>query len=105
MSNRLSLAIETLVGVFHEYASKDGGRGRYEGNCMDQFTLSKREFKELLLKELKMDNVRDPAKLEVLMKDLDDNGDGQLDFQEFVVMVVTMASLCNDLLLKNLTDN
>ncbi|XP_072316486.1 protein S100-A1 [Eucyclogobius newberryi] len=102
--SRLTMAIQTLVGVFHEYASKDE-----EGKCnkeahMDQFKLSRRELKELLQKELNFENTKDPAKLEELMKDLDENGDGQVDFQEYVVFVVTMACLCNDFLETILTE-
>uniref|UniRef100_A0A8C6SAA8 S100/CaBP-9k-type calcium binding subdomain domain-containing protein n=1 Tax=Neogobius melanostomus TaxID=47308 RepID=A0A8C6SAA8_9GOBI len=70
--SRVSDAIATLVGVFHEYASKDCEE--------DHFKLSKSELKELMQKELDMDNVKDPAKLDELMKELDEDGDGQVDF-------------------------
>uniref|UniRef100_A0A8C6S8D4 Protein S100 n=1 Tax=Neogobius melanostomus TaxID=47308 RepID=A0A8C6S8D4_9GOBI len=86
--SRVSDAIATLVGVFHEYASKDCEE--------DHFKLSKSELKELMQKELDMDNVKDPAKLDELMKELDEDGDGQVDFLEFVGLVAGMACVCND---------
>uniref|UniRef100_A0A8C6SAJ0 EF-hand domain-containing protein n=1 Tax=Neogobius melanostomus TaxID=47308 RepID=A0A8C6SAJ0_9GOBI len=41
-------------------------------------------------------NVKDPAKLDELMKELDDDGDGQVDFLEFVGLVAGLACVCND---------
>uniref|UniRef100_A0A8C6SAG3 EF-hand domain-containing protein n=1 Tax=Neogobius melanostomus TaxID=47308 RepID=A0A8C6SAG3_9GOBI len=92
--SRVSDAIATLVGVFHEYASKDCEEGKKDCGknvCIDHFKLSKSELKELMQKELDMDNVKDPAKLDELMKELDEDGDGQVDFLEFVGLVAGMA--------------
>uniref|UniRef100_A0A8C5Q150 EF-hand domain-containing protein n=1 Tax=Leptobrachium leishanense TaxID=445787 RepID=A0A8C5Q150_9ANUR len=33
------------------------------------------------------DNTKDPAQVDKIMKDLDFNGDGQVDFQEYMVLV------------------
>ncbi|XP_055019450.1 protein S100-A1 [Boleophthalmus pectinirostris] len=95
--SRLTSAIQCLVGVFHEYACKDEETKKLS-KSMDQFKLSKKELKELLQKELNFENINDPAKMDELMKDLDEDGDGQVNFPEFVVFVASMACVCNDFL-------
>ncbi|KAK7886948.1 hypothetical protein WMY93_026569 [Mugilogobius chulae] len=94
---RLTASIQTLVAVFHEYACIDEAASGKVAS-MDQFKLSKRELKELLYKELHFENVKDTAKLDEMMADLDEDGDGQVDFKEYVVLVVTIACICNDFL-------
>ncbi|XP_033837477.1 protein S100-A1 [Periophthalmus magnuspinnatus] len=94
--SRVTMAIQTLMQVFHEYASKDEAHS--ETRDMNQFKLSKRELKELLQKELNFENVKDSDKVDELMKELDSNGDSQVDFQEFVIFVVSVACMCNDFL-------
>ncbi|XP_054638035.1 protein S100-A1 [Dunckerocampus dactyliophorus] len=38
----------------------------------------------------------DAAAIDKIMTDLDENGDHQLDFQEFVVLVAALTVACND---------
>ncbi|KAL0985239.1 hypothetical protein UPYG_G00154470 [Umbra pygmaea] len=67
-------AVALLIGAFHEYSGKEG----------DKLTLSKGELKELLSKEFGdlLGKSPDQAKLDKMFKDLDNNQDGKVDFQE-----------------------
>lgn len=112
--------MESLITVFHRYASKDGRSG----------TLSRRELRELMENELSnflkvrrrksvtfqtpkhvhssyafvsiharlalspTQSQKDPAAVDRIMKDLDTNGDGQVDFEEFVSLVVGLSVAC-----------
>ncbi|TKS88344.1 protein S100-A1 [Larimichthys crocea] len=85
MPSELEGAMESLIKVFHRYASKDG-RG----------TLNRRELRELMENELSnfLKSQKDPAAVDKIMKDLDTNGDGQVDFEEFVSLVVGLSIAC-----------
>lgn len=39
---------------------------------------------------------RDPVVVDNIMRDLDENRDGEVDFQEFVVMVAALTIVCNE---------
>uniref|UniRef100_A0A8C5NM52 EF-hand domain-containing protein n=1 Tax=Junco hyemalis TaxID=40217 RepID=A0A8C5NM52_JUNHY len=39
--------------------------------------------------------------VEKIMQDLDENGDGEVDFQEFVVLVATLTVACNTFFWEN----
>ncbi|KAM9737178.1 protein S100-A10a [Menidia menidia] len=86
MPSELETAMESLITVFHRYASKDGRSG----------TLSRRELRELMENELSgfLKSQKDPAAVDKIMKDLDTNGDGQVDFEEFVSLVVGLSIAC-----------
>lgn len=128
MPSELETAMESLIKVFHRYASKEGRSG----------TLNRRELRELMENELsnflmvrKHQNLesksrvsriiaspdvyrsiikfscrcpphtlsltqsqKDPAAVDKIMKDLDTNGDGQVDFEEFVSLVVGLSIAC-----------
>ncbi|KAK5610084.1 hypothetical protein CRENBAI_012162 [Crenichthys baileyi] len=86
MPSDLETAMEMLILVFHRYASKDGNPG----------TLSRRELRELMENELAnfLKSQKDPGAIDKIMKDLDANGDGQVDFEEFVSLVVGLSVAC-----------
>ncbi|KAM7373345.1 hypothetical protein PAMP_008204 [Pampus punctatissimus] len=86
MPSELETAMESLIKVFHRYASKDGKTG----------TLDRRELRELMENELSnfLRSQKDPAAVDKIMKDLDTNGDGQVDFEEFVSLVVGLSIAC-----------
>ncbi|CAL8298057.1 unnamed protein product [Lota lota] len=86
MPSELEKAMESLIMVFHRYASRDGKNG----------TLSRRELRELMENELSgfLKSQKDPAAVDKIMKDLDTNGDGQVDFEEFVSLVVGLSIAC-----------
>lgn len=117
MPSELETAMESLITVFHRYASREGRNG----------TLSRRELRELMENELsnflkvrrspartlphcsrscrrgdltllalslKTQSQKDPAAVDKIMKDLDTNCDGQVDFEEFVSLVVGLSIAC-----------
>ncbi|KAJ8383795.1 hypothetical protein AAFF_G00214820 [Aldrovandia affinis] len=86
MPSELECAMESLIKVFHRYADKEG----------DSNTLSRGELKDLMSTELSgfLASQKDPATVDRIMKDLDANADGQVDFEEFVSLVVGLSIAC-----------
>uniref|UniRef100_A0A2K5PJY1 EF-hand domain-containing protein n=1 Tax=Cebus imitator TaxID=2715852 RepID=A0A2K5PJY1_CEBIM len=72
--------IESLIAVFQKYA----GKGM--------------EF--LSFKNTELANQKDPGVLDRMMKKLDTNSDGQLDFSEFLNLIGGLAMACHDSFLK-----
>uniref|UniRef100_A0A8C8MKW9 Protein S100 n=2 Tax=Oncorhynchus tshawytscha TaxID=74940 RepID=A0A8C8MKW9_ONCTS len=89
MPSELERSMESLIMVFHLYSEKDG-----DGN-----TLSKKELKELMKTELAsfLKSQKDPAAIDTIMKDLDQNGDGKVSFEEFVSLVVGLSIACEQI--------
>ncbi|XP_010722192.1 protein S100-A11 [Meleagris gallopavo] len=83
--------IESLLAVFQRYAGREG----------DNLKLSKKEFLAFMNTELASftKNQKDPAVVDRMMKRLDINSDGQLDFQEFLNLIGGIAVACHDALL------
>ncbi|XP_032762132.1 protein S100-A11-like [Rattus rattus] len=83
--------IESLIAVF-QYSGKDGN------SCH----LSKTEFLSFMNTELAafMKNQKDPGVLDRMMKKLDLNSDGQLDFQEFLNLIGGLAIACHESFLR-----
>ncbi|MGH0187181.1 UNVERIFIED_CONTAM: hypothetical protein FKN15_023885 [Acipenser sinensis] len=88
MVSELERAMESLIKVFHAYSGKEG----------DKYKLSKVEMKSLLQGELCcfLSASKDPNVVDQIMRDLDENKDGEVDFQEFVVLVASLTVACND---------
>ncbi|XP_029959343.1 protein S100-A1 [Salarias fasciatus] len=88
MCSSLQGAMEELIKVFHRYSAKEG----------DKYKLNKKELKILLQEELSdfLACSNDPRVVEKIMGDLDENRDGEVDFQEFVVLVVALTVACNE---------
>ncbi|NXJ42107.1 S10A1 protein, partial [Ciconia maguari] len=100
MASQLEGAMETLINVFHHYSGKEG----------DKYKLSKKELKELLQSELGPgahpvtplpQTQKDTGAVEKIMQDLDENGDGEVDFQEYVVLVAALTVACNTFFWEN----
>ncbi|KAF7238331.1 hypothetical protein EYD10_14993 [Varanus komodoensis] len=79
--------IESLLAVFQRYAGRDG----------NATALSKREFLTFMNTELASftKNQKDPGVLDRMMKKLDLNCDGQLDFAEFLNLIGGLAQACH----------
>ncbi|CAL9705710.1 unnamed protein product [Knipowitschia caucasica] len=84
MSTELEKCMESLIDIFHRYAKED------EGN------LSKKEFKKLIEAELPnfLQAQQNPNLVNEMMKDLDQNKDHKLDFQEFLSLVNGISMAC-----------
>ncbi|XP_005080321.1 protein S100-A11 isoform X2 [Mesocricetus auratus] len=84
--------IESLIAVFQKYSGKDG----------NSFQLSKTEFLSFMNTELAAftKNQKDPGVLDRMMKKLDLNSDGQLDFQEFLNLIGGLAVACHESFVK-----
>ncbi|XP_006008437.1 protein S100-A1-like [Latimeria chalumnae] len=89
MLSNLELASETQANIFYKYAGKEG----------DKCKLNKKELKELLQKEYPnfLNAPKDTDAVEMIMQDLDTNGDGEVDFQEFMVFVASLSIAYNDI--------
>uniref|UniRef100_A0A8C6H8W9 Protein S100 n=1 Tax=Mus spicilegus TaxID=10103 RepID=A0A8C6H8W9_MUSSI len=88
MPTETERCIESLIAVFQKYIGKDGNNTQ----------LSKTEFLSFMNTELAAftKNQKDPGVLDRMMKKLDLNCDGQLDFQEFLNLIGGLAIACHD---------
>ena len=88
MPTETERCIESLIAVFQKYSGKDGNNTQ----------LSKTEFLSFMNTELAAftKNQKDPGVLDRMMKKLDLNCDGQLDFQEFLNLIGSLAIACHD---------
>uniref|UniRef100_A0A8C6VGY4 Protein S100 n=1 Tax=Naja naja TaxID=35670 RepID=A0A8C6VGY4_NAJNA len=80
--------IESLLAVFQRYAGKDG----------DSKTLSKKEFGVFMDTELASftKNQKDPGVVDRMMRKLDMNSDGKLDFSEFLNLIGGLAAAVHE---------
>ncbi|XP_017902011.1 PREDICTED: protein S100-A6 [Capra hircus] len=84
----LDLAISLLVVICHKYSGLDG----------DENTLSKKELKELVQKELTLGEKMQDAETAELMDEMDQNKDQVVNFQEYVTFLGALAIIYNELL-------
>ncbi|XP_075418344.1 protein S100-A6 [Tenrec ecaudatus] len=88
MACPLDQAIGLLVVIFHKYSGREG----------DKSTLSKKELKELIQKELTIGAKLQDAEIAKLMNDLDQNKDQEVNFQEYVTFLGALAMIYNEAL-------
>ncbi|XP_042296155.1 protein S100-A6 [Sceloporus undulatus] len=88
MAKPLDQCLVTLVGIFHQYACKEG----------DKQTLSKKELKELIQNELTIGPHLKDAEIQGLMEDLDRNKDQEVNFKEYASFLGAMAMVYNEVL-------
>nr|7NMI_B Chain B, S100P-ANXA2 chimera [Homo sapiens] len=83
--------LETAMGMIIDVFS------RYSGSEGSTQTLTKGELKVLMEKELPgfLQSGKDKDAVDKLLKDLDANGDAQVDFSEFIVFVAAITSACH----------
>uniref|UniRef100_A0A3B4TPT2 EF-hand domain-containing protein n=2 Tax=Seriola dumerili TaxID=41447 RepID=A0A3B4TPT2_SERDU len=82
----LEKSMESLIVIFHHYAGEDS----------DGKTLSKKELKKLVQTELPsfLKAQQNPNVVDRIMKDLDQNKDAKLDFEEFMSLIVGLSMAC-----------
>ncbi|XP_013868624.1 protein S100-A10 [Austrofundulus limnaeus] len=82
MPSDLENCMETLIKVFHRYANNA--------------SLNRKQLRTLMECELSnfLKSQKDPAAVDKIMKDLDANGDGLVNFEEFVALVVGLSIAC-----------
>ncbi|KAM8870231.1 protein S100-A10b [Spinachia spinachia] len=82
----LEKCMESLITIFHRYADEDG----------DKKSLSKKELKKLIETELPtfLKSQKNPKVVEQIRKDLDQNGDAMVDFEEFLSLIVGLSIAC-----------
>uniref|UniRef100_A0A1W7RDN0 Protein S100-A6 n=1 Tax=Agkistrodon contortrix contortrix TaxID=8713 RepID=A0A1W7RDN0_AGKCO len=88
MDASLDQAICILVATFQKYSCKDG----------DKSTLSKKELKELIQKELAIGPKLHEKEIQGLMQDLDRNKDEVVNFQEYAAFIAALAMIYNEAL-------
>ncbi|XP_069488093.1 protein S100-P-like [Ambystoma mexicanum] len=84
---QLEQAMAMIIGVFDKYSGTEGNK----------FTLTKGELKTLMEKEMPgfMENAKDKDAVDKLLKDLDENGDSEVDFNEFMIFVAALSCVCH----------
>uniref|UniRef100_A0A8C7PUX3 EF-hand domain-containing protein n=1 Tax=Oncorhynchus mykiss TaxID=8022 RepID=A0A8C7PUX3_ONCMY len=80
--SELESAMIAIIHVFHKYSGH---------KCK----LKKAELKDLINNEMSHFIIKET--LDELFADLDQNGDLEIDFQEFIALIAMMTSACHDL--------
>ncbi|XP_063315933.1 protein S100-P-like [Pelobates fuscus] len=83
--SKLETAMVMIMDVFDKYACTEGNKT----------TLTKGEMKTLVEKELPgiLSTAKEKDASDELLKDLDENGDSEVDFQEFAIFVVALCTI------------
>ncbi|XP_051893761.1 protein S100-B-like [Pristis pectinata] len=85
--SKIEVAMQNLIDVFYQYTTGD--------KC----TLTKPQMKRLVEIELNQltKNKKNVEYFDKLMKDLDFDGDGEMNFEEFVSFIAGIMFSCNEL--------
>ncbi|XP_029447399.1 protein S100-P [Rhinatrema bivittatum] len=85
---KLETAMCMLIAVFDEYSAAEGSKK----------TLSKAELKTLMEKELPgfLSNSKDKDAVNKFFKELDVNGDSEVDFNEFIILMAALTCICHE---------
>uniref|UniRef100_A0A8C2TTJ6 EF-hand domain-containing protein n=1 Tax=Coturnix japonica TaxID=93934 RepID=A0A8C2TTJ6_COTJA len=79
-------SVSTIITVFYQHAKEDG----------DQSKLNRRKMKEFIQKEFAdaIANPHDPQTIDKILQFLEWDGDGEIDFNEFLLLVFRVAKAC-----------
>uniref|UniRef100_A0A3P8SF76 EF-hand domain-containing protein n=1 Tax=Amphiprion percula TaxID=161767 RepID=A0A3P8SF76_AMPPE len=84
MPSYLEVGMVTIIRVFHKYSGLKG-------------KLKKAELKDLINNEMNHFIMVKNETLDELFADLDQNGDLEIDFKEFITLIAMVTSACHDL--------
>ncbi|KAM9758971.1 protein S100-B-like [Menidia menidia] len=81
----LESGMATIIKVFHKYSGH---------KCI----LKKAELKALINNEMNhfVKKIKENDTLDALFADLDQNGDQEIDFKEFIALIAMVTSACHD---------
>ncbi|XP_027525413.1 trichohyalin [Corapipo altera] len=79
-------SVSTIISTFHRHARDDGGSSTLSRSRMREFI--QREFADALAKP------HDPQTIEKILQFLEWDGDGDIDFNEFLLLVFRVAKCC-----------
>ncbi|XP_036982248.2 protein S100-A9 isoform X2 [Artibeus jamaicensis] len=94
MPSLLECSLDHVIKVFHQYSRQQEHLDR----------LNQSEFKEMVKKELPTflkKEGRDEKAIEDILEDLDTNGDKQLSFEEFAMLVAKLTEAAHEEMHKN----
>ncbi|XP_069552017.1 protein S100-P-like [Brachyistius frenatus] len=80
----LEKSMENILLIFDRYAKESGNKK----------TLNKKELKKLIENELPTFMMGNPDAVKNIMKDLDQNKDDELDFEEFLPFIAGLLLAC-----------
>ncbi|KAK3512646.1 hypothetical protein QTP70_018772 [Hemibagrus guttatus] len=86
MMSDLEKAMLAIVQIFHKYS-----RHKCKLKKADLKDLINNEMSQFIMK------IHDKDTLDMLFSDLDQNGDREIDFQEFIPLIAMVTSACHDL--------
>ncbi|XP_040188075.1 protein S100-A1-like [Rana temporaria] len=91
--SKLVTGMKEVLGVFEEYASKGSNPN----------ALSKKDMKELMQKELGefVKEQKYATSMNKILKELDENGNGEVNFQEFIILLASVLVSRNTVLWKS----
>ncbi|XP_068393686.1 protein S100-A5 [Eschrichtius robustus] len=96
LETSLEKALTTMVTTFHKYSGREGSK----------LTLSRKELKELIKKDLCLGEKMKESNIDDLMKNLDKHSDQEMDFKqysetslEYSVFLTTLCVAYNDFFL------
>ncbi|XP_048213973.1 protein S100-A12-like [Perognathus longimembris pacificus] len=77
-----------IINIFHQYSVRLGHHD----------TLTKSELKLFITRELAniIKNSSDPATINKIFQELDENGDDQINFREFLFLVASVLETAHD---------
>uniref|UniRef100_A0A8C0WQ39 Protein S100-B n=1 Tax=Castor canadensis TaxID=51338 RepID=A0A8C0WQ39_CASCN len=86
--SELEKAMVGLIDVFHQYSGREG----------DKHKLKKSELKELINTELPhfLEEIKEQEVVDKVMETLDEDGDGECDFQEFMAFIAMVTTACHE---------
>ncbi|XP_006895994.1 PREDICTED: protein S100-A12 [Elephantulus edwardii] len=86
--SKLEEHMEGIINIYHQYSVRVG----------DFDTLSKSELKQLITRELPntLKNTRDQSTIDKIFQELDRDGDAQINFREFVVLISRVLATAHD---------